>query len=179
MRRGLQQPSPQQLSAQVPLDVYHHLRVSSSGGFPRYQGQIPPPLQDDLMGSQSFSSQQSSITPPFAPPNQQPSPMQSLAGVMQQNPSGGQDSMQNPDSTQYNFDPACFNFGNHYGALEFSMLGHNSSGAAAVSPSDSAGLNQSSGSRLGTMSTGFNDSPGNAQSFPFPQNQGLSGWGLA
>jgi hypothetical protein len=39
----------------------------------------------------------------------------------------------------FNFDLEGLNFGNHYGALEFGMLGHMSSGAATTPPQDSTG----------------------------------------
>ncbi|KAA6413033.1 MAG: C6 finger domain [Lasallia pustulata] len=195
LHQGQHPPPAQQYAGPLASEVYAQLRVPSSS-FPGYhstasQGQMPPPLTDNMMAPQGFNSHQSSISPPFtSTPNQQASPMQSLAGAMQQNPQPGQNPLQNPfggalfdpnDPTQYNFDPASFNFGNHYGALEFGMLGQISSGAAATSPSDSTGhLNQSSGASYatpGTLSTGYSDSPANPQSFlSFSQEQGLGDW---
>ena len=195
LHQGQHQPPAQQYAGPLAGEVYAQLRVPSSS-FTGYhsagsQGQMPPPLSDNMMAPQGFNSHQSSISPPFSSaPNQQASPMQSLAGAMQQNPQSGQNPLQNPfggtmfdpnDPTQYNFDPASFNFGNHYGALEFGMLGQISSGAAATSPSDSTGhLNQSSGASYttpGTLSTGYSDSPANPQPFlGFSQDQGLGDW---
>jgi hypothetical protein len=63
----------------------------------------------------------------------QASSMQSLASVLRQNPQIISNPLENTfdlfifdlnDSMQYNFDSVSFNFGNHYGALEFDMLDH-------------------------------------------------------
>lgn len=54
----------------------------------------------------------------------------------------------------FNFDLEGLNFGNHYGALEFGMLGHMSSGAAETPPKDSTGSISSQG--MGDV--GFNNS---------------------
>lgn len=63
---------------------------------------------------------------------QQPAPMQgvqnSATPSAQQYPSQGL-SFDANDSTMFNFDLASMNFGNHYGAMEFGMLGHMASGA--------------------------------------------------
>jgi hypothetical protein len=45
----------------------------------------------------------------------------------------------------FNFDLEGINFGNHYGALEFGMLGHMSSGASETPPKDAMGLMSSQG----------------------------------
>lgn len=45
----------------------------------------------------------------------------------------------------FNFDLEGLNFGNHYGALEFGMLGHMSSGAAETPPKDNNGSISSQG----------------------------------
>ena len=84
------------------------------------------------------------------------------------------------DPFQYNFDPASFNFGNHYGALEFGMLGHMSSGAAETPPSDSTGnIGQGNGGSYTTpsaMSTGYNGSPNTSQPYIYPQDQSIREW---
>ena len=84
------------------------------------------------------------------------------------------------DPMQYNFDPASFNFGNHYGALEFGMLGHMSSGAAETPPTEGtsqlSGGNGANYATPGTLSTGFGSSPTNAQSYFFPPDQALGDW---
>ena len=85
------------------------------------------------------------------------------------------------DPNQYSFDPASFNFGNHYGALEFGMLGHMSSGAAETPPSDTTvllnqGNNNNSYTTPGTMSTGYSGSPVTAQGYRYPQDRNLGEW---
>merc|ERR1711939_373387 len=42
------------------------------------------------------------------------------------------------DPSMFNFDIASMNFGNHYGALEFGMLGHMATNAGETPPSDTA-----------------------------------------
>ena len=66
------------------------------------------------------------------------------------------------DPSLFNFDLASMNFGNHYGALEFGMLGHMATGAGETPPSDTHTQRGSVG--RGSFSnpvTGFNGSPGN------------------
>jgi len=91
------------------------------------QSQMPPPLQARL----SYSSQQSPLSPEFQNPVRQNSMTMSTPQNEVQNayfdPS-------NP--ALFNFDLEGLNFGNHYGALEFGMLGHMSSGAAETPPKD-------------------------------------------
>lgn len=164
--------------------------------FPSYptcgpQSQMGPPLADGMMASQPYSNQQSPISPQYSSgPSHQQSPMQSMAGALQQNPQANPNLMQTPfggsvfdvnDPMQYNFDPSSFNFGNHYGALEFGMLGHMSSGAADTPPTETTTqLSQGNSTNYTTpgtiSSTGFGSSPTNAQSYFYPQDQGLAEW---
>ena len=151
---------------------------------------MPPPLTEGLMNPQSYSNQTSPISPHFASgPSHQVSPMQSMDGVLQQTPPAPPTPMQSTfgpaifdvsDPMQYNFDTASFNFVNHYGALEFGMLGHMSSGAAETPPSENANhLNQNNGAGYttpGTISTGYSGSPVNAQSYLYQQDQNLGEW---
>ncbi|KAL8942174.1 MAG: hypothetical protein Q9211_001504, partial [Gyalolechia sp. 1 TL-2023] len=165
-------------------------------GFPTYPGagpqsQMGPLLTDGMMAPQAYSNQQSPISPQFSSgPGHQQSPMQSMAGALQPNPQGNPNLMPTPfdssifdvnDPMQYNFDPASFNFGNHYGALEFGMLGQMSSGAADTPPTESTTQlsqgNSTNHTTPGTISsTGFGSSPATAQSYFYPQDQGLADW---
>lgn len=172
---GHQQASP------TTFNVY-----SSSGP----QGQMPPPLTEALINPQSYSNQTSPISPHFASnPSHHVSPMGNMSGVLQPNPQAPPPSLQSAfnsnifdtnEPMQYNFDTASFNFVNHYGALEFGMLGHMSSGAAETPPSENAahhGQNNGAGyTTPGTMSTGYSGSPVNAQSYLYPQDQNLGEW---
>ncbi|KAL8731688.1 MAG: hypothetical protein Q9181_004223 [Wetmoreana brouardii] len=177
-------------------DVYvqHQAMPTAYASYPTTgaPGPMGPPLTDGMIAPQPYSNQQSPISPQYSSgPGHQPSPMQSMAGALQSNPQQTNPSMmQNPfggnvfdvnDSMHYNFDPSSFNFGNHYGALEFGMLGHMSSGAADTPPTDTTvqmtQANSNSYPTPGTMSsTGFGGSPTNAQSYFYPQDQGLAEW---
>ncbi|KAF2124053.1 hypothetical protein P153DRAFT_303180 [Dothidotthia symphoricarpi CBS 119687] len=93
---------------------------------------------------QMYNSQQSPISPPFTQSHQVsvsnvPSTMaQGQPGAMQQ--FGG--ALFDPsDPALFNFDISNLNFGNHYGALEFGMLNHMSSGAAETPPHENGMLN--------------------------------------
>lgn len=155
----------------------------------RPPGQMPPPLTDPLMHPQPFSNQTTPISPQFSSgPSHHASPISNLAGILQPNPQPPPTPMQSTfspifdpnDSLQYNFDPASFNFGNHYGALEFGMLGQMSSGAAETPPSETAShLTQHMGGGYttpGTMSTGYSGSPVNPQTYLYSQDPGLGEW---
>jgi hypothetical protein len=93
------------------------------------QNQMPPPLQARL----SYNSQQSPISPTFQNPNRQNSLGMSVPQVSNE----VQNTFFDPSNPAlFNFDLEGLNFGNHYGALEFGMLGHMSSGAAETPPKD-------------------------------------------
>ena len=125
---------------------------------------MAPPLQ----GRRSYSSQQSPISPSFTnPANIQPS-MQGLA--MPQTQNNVQNAFTGPifdpsNPALFNFDLEGLNFGNHYGALEFGMLGHMSSGAAQTPPNDNPG--SMSSQNMGDVS--FNGSVFNTNMSPYGQ----------
>jgi hypothetical protein len=82
----------------------------------------------------------------------------------------------------YNFDLASMNFGNHYGALEFGMLGHISSGALASSMFESpSALDQENVAATGLVSSSV-PSPGYVQpvspaNYAFPDHSsGMTDW---
>ena len=93
------------------------------------QNTMPPPLQARL----SFNSQQSPLSPEFTNPNRQ----NSMGMSVPQLSNDVQNTFFDPSNPAlFNFDLEGLNFGNHYGALEFGMLGHMSSGAAETPPKD-------------------------------------------
>lgn len=102
------------------------------------QGQMLPPMQD----VNSYNNQQSPISPQYGQNSNQPMPsVQNMSGMppnQQTAPQGmqslGEIAFDPSDPALFNFDLASLNFGNHYGALEFGMLGHMSSGAAETPP---------------------------------------------
>ncbi|TVY86655.1 Transcription activator of gluconeogenesis, partial [Lachnellula willkommii] len=111
-----------------------------SPSYPIYTSQqnpMPPPLQTRL----SYGSQQSPLSPTFQNQVNRQAAMQGLSSVNQgsadvQNNFGG--ALFDPSNPAlFNFDLEGLNFGNHYGALEFSVLGHMSSGAAETPSKDS------------------------------------------
>ena len=102
------------------------------------QGQMAPPLQD-------FGIPQQPISPALLSAGSQQSaslgvvgslPQSSPADVVSAQTAFGGGLFDPTDPALFNFDLASLNFGNHYGALEFGMLGHMSSGAAEPSPPD-------------------------------------------
>jgi len=192
---------PQNLGyADSSLGNIYGQRPAAPSAFPIYSASMPSnqmsaPHTDAMMTQQRFGPQQPPMAPQFSPVSGQPATsMAGLVDVMQQNvQTNPQRAIQNPfggnpfdshDLSQYNFDPASFNFGNHYGALEFGMLGHMSSGAVQTPPSDSAShsagqLGQNNGVNYtppATLSTPYSDSPINAQAYMSSQDQNISDW---
>ena len=109
------------------------------------QNGMHPPMQpppQDLSGrpsptSTTFNtagSQQSTPMALYTATLPQASP--ASQGPAATNAMGGGPLFDPHDSAAYNFDLASLNFGNHYGALEFGMLGHMSSGAMMSPPID-------------------------------------------
>jgi hypothetical protein len=120
-------------------------QTETSPSYPMFSASQPnqmvPPLQNRL----SYGSQQSTMSAEFQNPSRQ-STMQDLSSVSNdaQNAFGG--ALFDPSNPAlFNFDLEGLNFGNHYGALEFGMLGRISSGAAETPPKDSNGSISSQG----------------------------------
>ncbi len=137
---------------------------------------MPPPMMQEgnITIPQNFT-QRSPVSPPYSmagqPTIHTPSIPQSQpdsAGGVAQNWNGA---LFDPsDPSLFNFDLASMNFGNHYGALEFGMLGHMATGAGETPPSDSASqrgsMTHSNGSNQYTLPLGsFSESP--TQQFPY------------
>ncbi|RAR02658.1 transcription activator of gluconeogenesis [Stemphylium lycopersici] len=106
------------------------------------QGQLPV-AQD----TRAFNNQQSPISPPFNQPHH--GSVQNAPSTMSQGQQGQMHQQFGPlfdpsDPALFNFDISSLNFGNHYGALEFGMLGHMSSGAVET-PHDNGMMNTMNG----------------------------------
>lgn len=109
--------------------------------------QMPPPmLQDGTINQGQFGNQPTSPTfslaanPTIQNQNSSTTTPASTATQTQaqsQNPFAGP-FFDPSDPALFNFDLASMNFGNHYGALEFGMLGHMATGAGDTPPSDTA-----------------------------------------
>ena len=189
LRRAQQTPQSPNFPLTSPNDMYGPRPGSST-----YQtfGPSPSssqmPLSEGMMGATTFSNQQSPVSPHFQGGRGQPSSsMQNLVQAMQQsapadssNGMSGFDGLFDPnDLNQYDFDPTSFNFGNHYGALEFGMLGHMSSGAAETPPGENGNpMNQNSGNAFtpSTLSANYSGSPVTAQHYVFGQDPSIGEW---
>ncbi|KAI9769150.1 MAG: Transcriptional regulator of nonfermentable carbon utilization [Geoglossum simile] len=150
--------------------------------------QMPPPFQEGAINPTSFSSQQPPISPTMAT-GQQASPLQAITASVSQPSPATHVSAQNiyggplfdpSDPALFNFDLASLNFGNHYGALEFGMLGHMASGTAETPPSDTnAAATQPGGGAPGFATSGssaYSSSPRSAATYMFPQDVMTGDW---
>jgi hypothetical protein len=106
------------------------------------QTQMPPPLQEPL----PYTGQRSPVSPTFqTQTNPQPVSMPGMTSLpMTTNDIQNQTAFSGPlfdpsNPALFNFDLEGLNFGNHYGALEFGMLNHMSSGAADTPPQHKSG----------------------------------------
>jgi len=118
---------------------------------PNQQTQMPPPPQ----GRHSYTSQQSPISPNYANTVNLHNSLQGISVPQASNDvqnSFGAAMFDPSNPALFNFDLEGLNFGNHYGALEFGMLGHMSSGAAETPPKD----NNASMSSQGMGDVSFN-----------------------
>ena len=118
----------------------HYAQAPQQAFYPPNSAPAPLPAGHD---GRTYS-QQSPISPPYNHSHQgsvpnvaatisqaQPSQMQQFGGPL----------FDPSDPALFNFDISGLNFGNHYGALEFGMLGHMSSGAAETPPNDNSMVN--------------------------------------
>lgn len=133
---------------------------------------MPPPLLQDGALNQAQFNNPSPTSPSFnlaansTIPNQNPSTTTATTQAQAQNPFAGP-FFDPSDPALFNFDLASMNFGNHYGALEFGMLGHMATGVGDTPPSDtgthrgSIGHHSSSGpyATPAPASSNFGESP--------------------
>ncbi|KAI9691090.1 MAG: Transcriptional regulator of nonfermentable carbon utilization [Bathelium mastoideum] len=145
---------------------------------------MPPPLPEMPIMNQ-FNAQRSPISSQFSSTqSQQTSPIHGLNGSQQQHHQPYTDALFDPsDPGLFNFDLASLNFGNHYGALELSMLGHMSS--AVDTPHSESNLMQNvtqsqptSGSFSGPITSpqGFADNLGQRPDFMYAQDAPMADW---
>lgn len=109
-------------------------------------------MPDPNAGQMPFLSQPSPISPQFGA-NQQIQSGMHMPGSMaapemkMNDPNQFSGALFDPSNPAlFNFDLDSLNFGNHYGAMEFSMLNHMSSGAAETPPNDALSGGQGHGS---------------------------------
>nr|POF04488.1 transcription activator of gluconeogenesis [Quercus suber] len=156
---------------------------SAANPFPQHyatvnqqSGQMGPPVLETT-NTIDFSAPHNVETPSHYPQSvssQQTSPLQEMnQGVDSANPASSSTGGGNFDSSffdpndpsLYNFNISDLNFGNHYGALEFGMLGHMS---GAVGTPDHERMNSMSQSGMSFDGSGFNQA--------FNYGQQFNGW---
>lgn len=139
--------------------------------FNNYQSasQMPPPMVHERSMSSTSFTQQSPLATNFGGmasqvPLQSPviGPDQAAANGM--NVTGWSGNLFD-DPAMFNFDTASMNFGNHYGALEFGMLGHMATNAGETPPSDTATRSGSMTQQYRMPLGSFGDSPTARQQF--------------
>ena len=148
-------------------------QTQSFNAFPQSTSMAPPMIHDNGMSAAGFG-QQSPVTPAFTMSGQQTMRTPTM-GQQQSDPATGMPPSWNgalfdpSDPALFNFDLASMNFGNHYGALEFGMLGHMATGADATPPSDAATQRGSiNGSNQYHMPLGsFSESPNAHRAFSY------------
>ncbi|TKA26852.1 hypothetical protein B0A50_04298 [Salinomyces thailandicus] len=161
--------------------TYYPQPQNGPPNFPQYgavgqSGPMSAPMMDNSNLVNDFSTQQNVQTPPQyqSNPSQQVSPAQDMTNAMDTtNPIGNASSfdasfLDPNDPSLFNFNISDLNFGNHYGALEFGMLGH-MSGAVGTPDVDHMNNIGNQGSMY-DGSTGFQGSYGFNQTFPQWQN---------
>ncbi|KAB8345923.1 hypothetical protein FH972_022976 [Carpinus fangiana] len=136
-------------------------RFGSSNSFTQASPHHMMPSMQDQSPYPSYANNQSPVPVQYSP--HQPSPMQTLS---HQHNSSNQSNQPFPsqainfdpnDSSMFNFDLASMNFGNHYGAMEFGMLGHMVSGANDPSFAPSQRPHSASTGGFDDLNPGFVD----------------------
>jgi hypothetical protein len=133
-------PLPTQDTQTVSIAPQANVYTQSPSGtfYPPPSAPIPlPPSQDN----RTFSNQQSPMSPAFSQ-GHHGSSINAPSSMSQAQPASMQQfgPLFDPsDPALFNFDISSLNFGNHYGALEFGMLGHMSS--AVDTPNENGMMN--------------------------------------
>ena len=127
------------------------------------------------MTSQPYGSQLLPMSQPVnLGPYQQSSSMPGFSGPLQPNMQISSDPMQNSFANDIwpDLDISNGDFANNYGNLEYTVLGHMSSGMVDTPPNESAGgFESADGSNYGpgVMSTSYGSSPTTSQQYQYPQ----------
>jgi hypothetical protein len=96
-----------------------------------------------------FGNQQSPVSPSFQRSNNPPIGGLTVPQVSSPIATFGSLPFDPSDPNLFNFNLEGLNFGSQYGAMEFGMLGHMSSGAAETPPQDSATMGRSASGSIG------------------------------
>lgn len=142
--------------------------------------QMPPPMLSERTMSNPNLMQQSPLTPSFnmntQGPLQSPTVGTDTSQGMQPPGWSGMAGALFDDPSMFNFDLASMNFGNHYGALEFGMLGQMATNAGDTPPSDSATTRGSVHQPYRVPLGSFSESPNNNANFPYNDPSMMSDW---
>jgi hypothetical protein len=158
-------PSTSTSSSALTSAMFSQANTSPTYSMQQFQpfrnSQMPPPLQEQM----PYNSQQSPISPTFQVPNLRSVSMQSLTSSVPTTDIQTQNAFSGPmfdpsNPALFNFDLEGLNFGNHYGALEFSMLNHMSSNAADDPEHDNGSMSQQGGSDAFSAGGSYNNSMG-------------------
>lgn len=179
---GPPQPTPADMqSLNTSASYYPSQTAGNYQGFGQTPGAVNSPSTQDspTVGQGSYGNQQPNIMSSAF----QPGAAQQMNGnqdtMTQLNPtsSPGNSKQTQPfgppmfdpsDPSIFNFDISTFNFGNHYGAMEFGMLGHMSSGAVGTPEVDNNMMNT-----MNPSTVNFDDSY-SASTTSFPYNHPFS-----
>ncbi|RMZ81693.1 hypothetical protein DV737_g2392, partial [Chaetothyriales sp. CBS 132003] len=161
-----------------PPQSHHHSQSNSQSqqflgphAYPVFSptGQMAPPLiQGRSMSDSASFPQQSPIAPAFTTPNPLQSPNQQNAQSLTAQWAG----TLFDDPSTFNFDLSSMNFGNHYGALEFGMLGQMAGNAGGTPPSESSTQRSTVHNPYHVPMRSFSDTSNAA--FQSPDNQAMS-----
>lgn len=159
-------PIPSQDTQAVTLSPQQTNMYSQAPAGNFYQQPAAPMQMQSNQDGRAYASQQSPLSPPFsqghhgsissvsnAPSSMsqgQPTPMPQFGPLF--DPS---------DPALFNFDISSLNFGNHYGALEFGMLGHMSSGAIDAQNDNAMMAQMNQSAMYGPQMSGAYSDPSN------------------
>lgn len=141
---------------------YHNAQPQPFSAFQPTRSMPPPVMQEHHVNGQNFT--QPSPVPPFNLSGPQSLPTPAIAHSQPGSATGISQSWNGALFDPHDFDLASMNFVNHYGALEFGMLGQMATGADNTPPSDSASqrgsVGQANGSNQYSTPLGsFSESP--------------------
>lgn len=162
-----------------------------SANFPNYSqssnaGTMNSPSNQDSPVLNQYNNQQPSMLPAGYPPNsnsQMSAPQDPATTLKHTSPESAKQTQpfaapffDPTDPSIFNFDISGLNFGNHYGAMEFGMLGHMSSGAVGTPDVDNNIMNSMSSANVtfdpSTSNSAYTNTPA---AFPFG-NSAFTDW---
>ncbi|EFQ99000.1 transcription factor [Nannizzia gypsea CBS 118893] len=172
---------PQQMTSP---NFYSTQQSPDYNSFPQNKNE----LHDSTVGPENYASQ-SPVSPTYQIGQGMPNPVlsPSLPQSASETPSTANAApgqfnsafFDPSDPALFNFDLASMNFGNHYGALEFGMLGHMATGVGDTPPSDSGAqrgsIGQNGSGTFGLAGSNFAESPSNQTPYLFNES-GMNDW---